>query len=256
MSVYLITGASRGIGYELCKQLVARGDVVIAAARTPEKAANLKELEGSHSGKLHLLKLDVEDASTIKSAAATLEKNFPGGLDVLINNAGISGSFVQCSQETVDNVMAVHKVNVLGPMLVTQAMLPLLRKGSKKLIANVSSGAGSLAGKVKFVEDAEIRKTLPYATQALAYKQSKAALNMQTLTFAADLKDEGFTVISYCPGWVATDMGLQGQELMKTKANPTWTTEQSVELQIKLLDGLTPDKSGGYFQHTGETLDW
>ena len=73
MSVYLITGASRGIGYELCKQLVARGDVVIAAARTPEKAANLKELEGSHSGKLHLLKLDVEDASTIKVYIVKLE---------------------------------------------------------------------------------------------------------------------------------------------------------------------------------------
>ena len=130
MSVYLITGASRGIGFELCKQLVARGDVVIAAARTPEKATNLKELEGSQPGKLHLVKLDVEDASTIKvwpsraharirersafdidasfksltvailqAAAATLEKQFPGGLDVLINNAGISGSFLQASQE-------------------------------------------------------------------------------------------------------------------------------------------------------------
>lgn len=66
MSVYLITGASRGVGLELCKQLLARGDVVIAAARTPETAANLKDLEDSHSGKLHLLKLDVEDASTIK----------------------------------------------------------------------------------------------------------------------------------------------------------------------------------------------
>lgn len=71
MSVYLITGASRGIGFELCKQLVARGDVVIAAARTPEKAANLKELEGSHSGKLHLIKLDTEDASTIKVCVVT-----------------------------------------------------------------------------------------------------------------------------------------------------------------------------------------
>ncbi len=128
MSTYLVTGASRGIGFELCKQLVSRGDVVIAAARTPEKAANLKELENSHSGKLHLVKLDAEDASSIKvcsdksndfsfrerstcapvksllggcsqAAADSLNKQFPGGLDVLINNAGISGSFLQCSQE-------------------------------------------------------------------------------------------------------------------------------------------------------------
>ena len=128
MSTYLITGASRGIGFELCKQLVSRGEIVIAAARTPEKAANLKELENSHSGKLHLVKLDAEDASSIKvwfdkshdlsfrerptcapinslsggcmqAAADSLEKKFPGGLDVLINNAGISGDFLQCSQE-------------------------------------------------------------------------------------------------------------------------------------------------------------
>lgn len=97
--VYVVTGASRGIGYELVRQLVKRGDVVVGAARSPETASNLKELESSASGRLHLVKMDVENPETIQSAAASLEKRFPQGIDVLINNAGVSGPFVQGSQE-------------------------------------------------------------------------------------------------------------------------------------------------------------
>lgn len=97
--VYVVTGASRGIGYELVRQLVKRGDIVVGAARNPETASNLKELESSASGRLHLVKLDVEKPETIQSAAASLEKEFPQGIDVLINNAGVSGPFLQGSQE-------------------------------------------------------------------------------------------------------------------------------------------------------------
>jgi NAD(P)-dependent dehydrogenase (short-subunit alcohol dehydrogenase family) len=193
--VALVTGANRGIGFEVCRQLAERNFVVILTARDATKA-RAAALELADLGTIEPLQMDVTDTDGIKKAAAEVAKRY-SSLDVLVNNAGVNYG----SSETVENsdidgtVVQTITTNLLGPWRVCQAFLPLLRKSRAARIVNVSSKWGSLA---------EMGAGPP------AYQVTKAALNALTRTFAGEIRELGILVNAVCPGWVATDMGGAG----------------------------------------------
>lgn len=220
----LVTGANRGLGLEFARQLHAAGATVIGTARRPEAATELKALG------VRVEQLDVADPASVAALAERLDGM---ALDALLNNAGIfpeRGGFMDADPE---EVLRVYTVNAVGPLRVTQALLPNLRDGERKLIMNMSSGLGSIAnnGRGAYV----------------GYRSSKAALNMQTRTLAAELKDEGFVCVAMSPGWVRTDMGGERANL---------SPEESVRGMLNTLAPLGTNESGLYYNHDGTTLPW
>jgi NAD(P)-dependent dehydrogenase (short-subunit alcohol dehydrogenase family) len=190
--VALVTGANRGIGLEVCRQLAERDFVVFLTARDPVKARTAaKKLD--KIGAVEPLSLDVADAGSIQKAAAEIASRY-GYLDVVVNNAGINYDTWEKAENADINgtVMETITTNLLGPWRVCQAFLPLLRKSRAGRIVNVSSESGSLA---------EMGAGPP------AYQVSKAALNALTRTLAGELRQIGILVNAVCPGWVATEMG-------------------------------------------------
>ena len=193
--VALVTGANRGIGFEVCRQLTGKDFVVLLTARDLAKAKAAADKLKS-AGVIEPVVLDVGDASSIKHAAAEVERRY-GRLDVLINNAGINYDTWETAEKAdIDGtVMETVATNLLGPWRVCQAFLPLLRKSRAGRIVNVSSESGSLAR---------------MGAGPPAYQVTKAALNALTRTLAAELNGTQILVNAVCPGWVATDMGGAG----------------------------------------------
>lgn len=226
----LVTGANRGIGFEVCRQLAGRGFVVLLTARDAKKATAAAEKLNS-VGQVEALALDVADPQTIAKAAAEVASRFHC-LDVLINNAGINYD----TWETVENadingtVIETITINLLGPWRVSQAFLPLLRKIRSPRIVNVSSESGSLAN---------------MGAGPPAYQVTKAALNALTRTLACELRDAHILVNAVCPGWVTTDMGgAGGRPVAEGAAGIVWAAT--------LPDG---GPSGGFFRD-GKPLPW
>jgi NAD(P)-dependent dehydrogenase (short-subunit alcohol dehydrogenase family) len=186
--IALVTGAYKGIGLEVVRQLAARGARVYLTGRQHEAA---KKAAAAIKGDVHFLPLDVSDGASIENTAQAVAKE-TGHLDILINNAAIllddGGSVLDLDGETVLNTFAT---NTVGPLLVTKAFQPLLEKSPSPRVINVSSGAGQLA---EGLQD-----------WAPAYSMSKTALNALTQHFAAALPK--FAVNCVSPGWVRTDMG-------------------------------------------------
>ena len=220
----LITGANRGLGLEFARQYAAAGWTVIATARTPETATGLKALD------LPVMQLDVADAESVTALARDL-----GGqpIDLLINNAGIFPRVNTLDETDFNDVARTLEVNVIGPMRVTRALLPNLRKGQSKQIVSITSGLGSIANND--------------SGRYYGYRESKAALNMFTRSLAVELADEAFTCIVMSPGWVRTDMGGPNAKL---------TPEESISGMRKVIKGLTPADTGSYWNHDGEQLPW
>ena len=195
----LITGANKGIGFEVARQLAASGYTVLLGARNKalgkEAAAALKR-EG---GDVRYLPIDLDDPATIAAAAKSIDADF-GHLDVLINNAGIAvpGDGLP-SSVSLEAIERTFRVNFFGTVALTQAMLPLLRKAPSASIINVSSGLGSLT---KSGDPAWTH----VAAKFLGYAASKAALNMLTVQLAWELRDTAIKVNSVEPGFTATDL--------------------------------------------------
>ena len=188
----LVTGANRGLGLEFTRQLLARGDHVIAACREPAQADALSALAAEHPQQLHVFAADLAHTDSVDVLAHDAERVFDG-LDLLINNAGvlISGeSFGSVSAESLQSSLAT---NAIGPFLLTQALAPLLAKGKRAIVANISSQLGSIA------------RTNSFYTPS--YAISKAAQNMASMLLAHGLADKNVRVIALHPGWVQTDMG-------------------------------------------------
>ncbi|ROV97503.1 hypothetical protein VPNG_08734 [Cytospora leucostoma] len=198
MASFFVTGASRGFGLALVRELASlpatQVSKVIAAARGDAFALN--ELAQISSGRVDVVLLDVTDQTSVKKAATEAETILGGkGLDVLINNAGIC-QYAFEGVKSMDNLQESFAVNVLGVHWVTRAFLPLLQKGTLKKVANISTTFGSISLAPKSV-----------GFPAPAYKISKAALNALTVQYALDYEKEGFTFIALCPGWLKTDLG-------------------------------------------------
>ena len=190
--VALVSGASRGIGAEIARELAAdHGFRVFAGARDPSKVAGAPAAEGQEAP--IYVELDVTDQATVDGAAERVEAD-AGRLDVLVNNAGITGPWsVTAAEQDLEDAHEILETNLFGAWRLTEAMLPLLRRSDDPRIVNVSSGAGQLE---------DMGDGYP------AYRISKAGLNALTRILA---HEEGWlSVNSICPGWVATDMGGRG----------------------------------------------
>jgi NAD(P)-dependent dehydrogenase (short-subunit alcohol dehydrogenase family) len=194
--VIVVTGGNRGIGFEICRQLAARGATVILTARNAAAgAAAIKKLAGQ---KLTVTfhPLDVTDAKSV-AALSDFVKDTYGRLDVLINNAGIiAKGEAPALKVELATVRTTLETNTLGPLHVTQALVPLLKRGKSARIINMSSGMGELSNN---------------SGGHAAYRLSKTALNGVTAILAAELRG-AVAVNSVCPGWVKTDMGGAGAD--------------------------------------------
>lgn len=191
MTTTLITGANKGLGRETARRLLADGHQVWVAARDSGRGqATASELGA------RFVQLDVSDQGSVERAVATLESH-GGGLDVLINNAGITGPRVAVEETTAEHVEVVFATNVFGVIRVTQAFRPLLERSANPVIVNVSSGLGSLA----LTSDPE---RLESSLVMLAYPSSKSAVNMLTSQWAKALP--GMRVNAVDPGYTATDL--------------------------------------------------
>lgn len=229
----LITGASRGIGLELARQYAEQGWQVIATARTPKEATALMAIAKEHTN-VTIEALDVTDYAQIDRLAAKY-KGRP--IDVLLNNAGISGGAEAGTfgQLKYDEYGKVHAVNVVGPLKMAEAFLPNVAASQQKKIISITSTQGSIS-----------RST----GGNYFYRSSKAALNMVMHSLAIDLKPQGITVGLVSPGFVRTDF-TKGIDL------PIMiTAQQSATAVIKVIDGYDLARTGTFMRHTGEEAAW
>ena len=229
----LVTGANRGLGLEFVRQLLARGDRVVATCRQPGKATALNALAGEHPGRLHVLPLDVADPRAIAELQRELLLLADDGdrLDLLVNGAGVLHSGERFGSVSAVNLDDSFRTNAMGPFLLTQALATRLADGAR--VANITSQLGSIANTTRFGTP--------------SYDISKAAQNMATALLAAALRERGIVVIALHPGWVQTDMGGAGA---------TVTPEQSVTGLLRVIDGLKPSDSGRFLDWRGESLPW
>ena len=239
--IALITGANKGLGFEMARQLGQAGVKVLLAARDPQKgevaAAKLRG-EGLDA---QFLKLDVTDKTDRAAASAFLEEHF-GRLDILINNAGISAEALGSGRVSTTTEDAIHRTfdtNFFAPLALTQVLLPLLKKSDTGRIVNMSSILGSQTLHAD-------PKSPIYDFKSLSYDASKAALNSLTIHLAHELKDTKIKVNSAHPGWVKTDMGTDAAPMEIPEGAKT-----GVELALLDDDGPT----GGFF-HLGKPLPW
>ncbi|MFE9426573.1 SDR family NAD(P)-dependent oxidoreductase [Kitasatospora sp. NPDC006697] len=242
-TIALVTGANRGIGREIAAQLAARGCTVLAGSRKPpgEPAAE----PGPAGGRIHHVRLDVTDPADIAAAAAWVEASF-GRLDVLVNNAGISGPLQEQTPSTtsVAVLREVFETNVFAVLAVTNALLPLLRRSPAARIVNVSSGLGSLSWLGSPASPVGGRP--PFA----AYPPSKTALNALTVQYAKELRPHRILVNSVAPGACATDFvnGLPfAESITRTAAEGA-----AVAVRLATLPPEAEGPSGGFFDDNGE----
>lgn len=221
--VVLITGANRGLGLEFARQYAANGWTVIGTARRPAQADDLKALG------VEILELDVADRNSIAVLALALEDR---GIDMLINNAGIFPRVNEIERVDADDYAQTLIVNTLGPVLVTQALMPNLRIGKLKRIVNITSQLGSIAMN---------------SGGFYGYRESKSALNMFTKTLAAELGPDGFICLAIHPGWVRTDMGGPSANL---------SSEESVSAMRTVIGNVTSDDNGTYRGFNGDSVAW
>jgi len=231
MKTALVTGANKGIGFEVVKQLAQKGYHVYLGSRSLENGlAAIEELRLAGLSNIEAIQLDVTDQASVEAARDTIEKK-TGVLDVLINNAGVGGGFPQSAlNATIDQFKDVYATNVFGVVRVTQAFIDLLKKSPEPRIVNVTTAMASLT----LAADPHSGS---YDNKLAVYQSSKTALNMYTINLAYELRDTAFKVNAVCPGWTKTDFtGGQG----------TSTPEQAARRIVKyaLIDSKGP--SGKY----------
>lgn len=226
----LVTGANRGIGREVVRQLVERGCDVVAGVRDPAAGERTATELDPGGARVTACPLDIADPASIAAAAAHLTEHH-GRLDILVNNAAILyDPGARAVTADLDSVHTALETNLFGAWRLAQALLPLLRRSPHPRIVNVSSEGGSIS---------------KLTGGAPAYSVSKAALNALTRLLAGELRDDRFLVNAICPGWTATDMGGGGgRPVAAGAASVVWAA-------------LLPDDgpTGGFFRD-GRPLPW
>jgi len=231
MTITLITGANKGLGYETARRLLASGHTVYLGARNPEKGEAAADALGAS-----FVQLDVTDDASVAAAADTVRAS-EGHLDVLINNAGILGPRVATVDTTSGDIRTVFDTNVFGIVRTMRAFVPLLEKSANPVVVNVSSGLGSFS---EWADPDSIAHSFPNAT----YNPSKSAVTMLTVQYAAALP--GMRVNVADPGYTATDFnGHRG----------TQTVEEGTDAIVRLAT-LGADGPTGTFQDRDGIHGW
>ncbi|WP_127357145.1 SDR family NAD(P)-dependent oxidoreductase [Actinacidiphila soli] len=235
MTTTLITGANKGLGFETARRLIAAGHTVYVGSRDADRGRRAAEQLGSRP-----VLLDVTDDASVAAAAKTIEAD--GGLDVLVNNAGIEmrtadGGVVGAAEVTADMMRTLFETNVFGVVRVTHAFLPLLQRSAAPVVVNVSSGLASMAR----VTDPS---TPTYAYPGVSYPASKTAVNMITVQYAKAFP--GMRINAVEPGYTATDLnGNTG----------TQTVEEGAEIIVRMAQVSRDGPTGAYFDAEGP-LPW
>ncbi|XP_070616437.1 C-signal-like [Erythrolamprus reginae] len=247
----LVTGSNRGLGLELVRQLVKKSNPpkwIFATCRDPAgpRAQDLKNLAAEHP-QIVIMALDTDDPTSIKAAAAKVTDCLKGaGLNLLINNAGIV-KISSLETETPENMAETYRTNVIGPMMVVQVFISLLRKAakqsplkgmscSKAAIINISSEAGSITNVLVWEMG-----------HVIAYRCSKCALNMLSKCQSLHLAKDDILCVALHPGWVQTDMG-------NTMGTPPLTMEQSLRAVLRTLGRLSEKDTGTFINWEGDPV--
>ena len=236
-----ITGTSRGLGLELVRQCLKRGDQVFAGVRRPDTAADVHGLKAVHGDRLHIITLEVTDRGSIESSWQAVNDRVDG-LDLLINNAGINwtshdagGSIghKHLGQLDPERMLAMFHVNTIAPLMIAQRFLDILKTGESPRIVSISSNMASLA----------------HTTSGgnYTYPASKTALNMLMRALAFDVIGFGIVTVVITPGWVQTDMGGLGAPLTPT---------ESVRGMLEVIDNITEHDAGRFFEWNGAECPW
>ena len=227
----LVTGATRGIGLELVRQLLERGDTVHGTGRRPERASELQALASSAGDRLRVHQLDVTDPASVAALAGALGD---APLDLLINNAGVyGGNHQHLADLDFEEAVATYQTNALGPLRVTIALLPSLRRASGARIIHLTSGMGSIENNT--------------SGSFYAYRMSKAALNMASRSLAMDLRGAGIASAVINPGWVQTDMG--------GPSAPTPVADSARGI-LREIDAFTIERTGAFLDWLGRPYPW
>jgi NAD(P)-dependent dehydrogenase (short-subunit alcohol dehydrogenase family) len=239
MKNVLITGGSRGIGLEFVNQYLMKGYQVFAASRHPEKSAELQALRAKFNDRLSIYQLDVSKEDSRHQLFQQLSEEIES-LNILINNAGIASGneklryrFGELNQEDLCRCLLV---NSIAQLMMTEKFFPLLEKGIKPIVVNISSNSGSITRK------------RGGGDTGYGYSASKAALNMITKMLSHELRDSGIIVVSLHPGWVRTTM-------LYCESAPLEPSE-SIKGMIQVIEDLKIDDSGRFLDWKGNELPW
>ena len=224
MTTWLVTGANRGIGLALARQLTRRGDRVVGTARAPDAAPDLADTGA------RVVAIDVNHPASVARLQERLED---APIDVLVNNAGKGGRGPGIEELDFEIVREFFEVNALGPLRVVQALLPNLRRGRGRIVAQISSVLGSVSGNTQ--------------GGLYPYRGSKAALNTMTRSLARELEPEGFRGLLVHPGWVRTAIGGPRAPL---------DPPEGARGVLSVLDRATAADNGRFVTTTGEDLPW
>lgn len=231
MATVLVTGANRGIGLELCRQYAEAGWKVLACCRRPEQASDLEGLAIRYPA-ISIHQLELGNFDQIDALAHALASE---AIDVLINNAGLYGDTRRNALGDIDFELwtRVMRINAMAPVKMTEAFLPHLSRGGRKLVAAITSLMGSMGDNS--------------SGGAIMYRSSKAALNAAMKSLSIDLGNRGIGVLILHPGWVKTDMG---------GANAPTSPAESVAGLRRVIDGFSPRDSGRFLDFRGRELPW
>jgi NAD(P)-dependent dehydrogenase (short-subunit alcohol dehydrogenase family) len=232
----VVTGANRGIGLELVRQLRERGDEVEACARSPEQARELQQLAGVPGvDRVRVHRLDVSDTASVRALAESLRD---AAIDIVFNVAGVYGGARQSLGQMAEDlelgdVADTFRVNAIGPLRMSVALLPHVRRGKAKKLVHITSGMGSIADNT--------------SGGYYAYRMSKVALNMMSRSLACDLSEEGISSYVINPGWVQTDMG---------GSHAPTPVDESVRGILREIDKATLSDSGEFLNWNGKRYAW
>jgi NAD(P)-dependent dehydrogenase (short-subunit alcohol dehydrogenase family) len=227
----LITGANRGIGFELTQQYAEAGWRVVACCREPDKAQALDGVRSDYGEQVSIHRLDVTNSEPIKALVTSMEDT---PIDILLNNAGIYGQRdASLGNIDEDKWLETFRVNTIAPIKVMEAFIDVVAASKRKVFATITSKMGSMADNT--------------SGGSYVYRSSKAALNAAMKSAANDLEGRGISVVVIHPGWVRTDMGGPSALL---------SVEQSAKSIRELLGRVSIEDTGKFFNYDGTVIPW